>query len=135
MNDHGFVVGDEVSLRKVKTAVNPYGGQPTESTTTLHGEVAATDREALHLTGDPDQPATRVPWNEIDAIELDGLNPHRLDPLTEPVLVRVYPGHRQSDAAEVYADEALDLASYGYLPVAHSWAVGEPGIGRVMASG
>jgi len=136
MNDQEIMVGDEVSvLKKVLTGFNPLAGQPTELTTTVHGVVTATDHEAVYLTGDPSQRATKIPRTEIAEIELAGLNPHRLDPKTSPVIVRVYPGHRQSDAAATYADEAVILAGRGYLPVAHSWAVGEPGIGRVMALG
>jgi hypothetical protein len=104
-------------------------------TTTLYGVVTATDDEALCILVVSSEAATRVPWAEISEIELAGLNPHRLDPTESPVVVRVYPGHRHSDAAEIYQDEADILASYGYLPVAHSWAVGEPGIGRVLALG
>ena len=136
MNGQDVVVGDEVSIvRTVTAGANLFGGQPTGLTASLHGVVTASDREALYLTVEPSQSATKIPRTEICQIELAGLNPHRLDPTKSPVIVRVYPGQRQSDAAAIYGDEALILAGYGYLPVAHSWAVGEPGVGRVMALG
>jgi hypothetical protein len=31
--------------------------------------------------------------------------------------------------------KAMMIRPYGYLPVAHSWAVGEPGVGRALALG
>ena len=58
-----------------------------------------------------------------------------LDPHRRPVIVRLYPGRTQTDAATVYVDEAIYLAKNGYLPVAQSWAVGEPGVGRILALG
>jgi hypothetical protein len=136
MNCQDIVVGDEVSfVGMARTGYINVFGQSTGSRTTLHGVVTATDHDALHVILDPSKPVTVIPWTEISDIELAGLNPHRLDPTKSPVVVRVYPGHRQSDAAAIYGDEAVILASHGYLPVAHSWAVGEPGIGRVMAFG
>jgi hypothetical protein len=119
----------------VRTGVNIFGGQATGLATTVYGVVTAADNEALYVIGEPSKPPTRIRRTEIGEIELAGLNPHRLDPQRSPVIVRVYPGHRQSDAAVIYGDEAVVLASYGYLPVAHSWAVGEPGVGRVLALG
>ncbi len=65
----------------------------------------------------------------------DAFDATRLDPWVDPVVVRVYPGRTQTDAAALYAEEAVSLALAGYLPVAHSWAVGEPRVGRVLALG
>ncbi len=59
----------------------------------------------------------------------------QLDPWVDPVVVRVYPGRTQTDAAAGYAEEAIGFALADYLPVAHSWAAGEPGVGRVLALG
>ena len=87
------------------------------------------------VVSESDESEVVIPLSSIREWDLMGLNAHRLDPVETPVLVRVYPGDRQSDAAEAYSFEALDLAAHGYFPVAHSWAPGEPGLGRVLALG
>ena len=53
----------------------------------------------------------------------------------DAVVVRVYPGRTQADAAALFAREARVAAEHGYSPVAQSWADGRPGIGRVMMIG
>jgi len=135
MNDQDVVIGDEVTVSWSLKGRPLFGGQPASLPTTLHGFVTAIDQEALSVIADRSEPPTRIPRATISRIELVGLNPHRLDPRSQPVLVRVYPGHRQSDAAATYEDEAVLAVRAGYLPVAHSWAPGEPGIGRVLAIG
>lgn len=51
------------------------------------------------------------------------------------VVVRVYPGRTQADAAGAFQVEAVKVAELGYMPVAQSWADGRPGLGRVLALG
>lgn len=52
-----------------------------------------------------------------------------------PVVVRVYPGRTQSDAAHLFQRDAGHAAAYGYSPTGQSWSEGRPGIGRVVMLG
>jgi hypothetical protein len=120
------MVGDEVYVSL---------SEKTAAGMRFRGVVTEADGAAIVVSSNPSKPAVIVPRAAIRYVELAGLNAHRIDPRKEPVIVRVYPGKRQSDAAETYGDEAALLARSGYLPVAHSWAPGEPGVGRFLALG
>lgn len=52
-----------------------------------------------------------------------------------PVVVRVYPGKTQADAAKMVEADAAHAARYGYSPVSQGWSEGRPGIGRVVMIG
>jgi hypothetical protein len=127
VSEREVLVGDEIHIALT--------GKAATGAQRFRGVVTGADDEALFVSSNPSTPAARVPRTAIRYIELAGLNAHRLDPRTQAVLVRVYPGHRQSDAAEAYGDEAVVLSRSGYMPVAHTWAPGEPGVGRVLALG
>jgi hypothetical protein len=47
------------------------------------------------------------------------------EPGLQPVLVRLYPGRTQDEAARHYEADAPQLAALGYLPVSQSWADGQ----------
>ena len=51
------------------------------------------------------------------------------------VLVKVYKGKRQSDAAKDFQKEASSLAAHDYMPVSQSWAEGRSGCMRVILLG
>jgi hypothetical protein len=122
------LVGDTIRI----VCTSQIGSHGTSKVVT--GEVIDIVDDGI-VVAEADESEVEVPLSSIHEWDLIGLNAHRLDPDKTPVLVRVYPGHRQSDAAEAYGLEALDLAEHGYFPVAHSWAPGEPGVGRVFALG
>jgi hypothetical protein len=69
---------------------------------------------------------------EVDASPLD---PGIAFQLGDEVVVRDYPGRSQRDASQLYARESQWAAMCGYKPVAHTWAEGRPGIGRIVALG
>lgn len=52
-----------------------------------------------------------------------------------PIIVRTYTGKRQSDAAEVFAKDAILAAADGYEPVSQSWAEGRSGCLRIIGLG
>jgi len=128
-------VGDIVTVVARSNQRDPFTGQATTQTTNVRGTVAAVDRSGLTIiSGETGKPHT-VPADAVVDIAFEGMVYRWLDPKSQPVLVRVYPGGNQVEAAMSYADEAVRLARVGYLPVAQSWAVGEPGLGRVLALG
>jgi hypothetical protein len=53
----------------------------------------------------------------------------------QQVLIKVYKGKRQSDAAKEFQKEASTLAAQGYMPVSQSWAEGRSGCLRVIMLG
>ena len=52
-----------------------------------------------------------------------------------PVVIRVYPGRTQADAARLFQRDAGHAATYGYAPTGQSWGEGRPGLGRVVMLG
>jgi hypothetical protein len=133
----GIEIGDFIEVR-VRGEPNPFSGAPAESTTTS-GRVIDLDGSAVELATDPSGRSTRrialsgiLEWTQDSP---PAPNVGTLDPERRPVIVRLYPGRTQTDAASLYAEEAIYLALHGYLPIAQSWATGEPGVGRVLALG
>ena len=55
------------------------------------------------VVSESDESEVVIPLSSIREWDLMGLNAHRLDPVETSVLVRVYPGDRQSDAAGAVA--------------------------------
>ena len=56
------------------------------------------------------------------------------EPGLERVLVRLYPGRTQDQAAQHYGTDAAQLADLGYLPVSQSWAYGQWPSGLIIVS-
>ena len=125
-------VDDLVTVRR-SGGRDPFSGQAT--TDTVRGVVDGVDEAGLTIISAATGKPIDIAADTVVDIEVHGLVVRWLDPEEEPVLVRVYPGGNQVEAAMTYADEAVRLARVGYLPVAQNWAVGEPGLGRVLALG
>lgn len=53
----------------------------------------------------------------------------------DAVVIRVYPGRTQNDAALLFQGEAQLASGFGYTPISQSWAEGRSGAGRVLALG
>ncbi len=49
-----------------------------------------------------------------------------------PVVILLYPGDGQVDAAARYRTHAAQLAAQGYVPVATSWGETRPGAGEAL---
>ena len=133
----GIEIGDFIEVT-ARGEPNPFSGAPGEDTRTS-GRVVEVDASAVELATDPSgRSVRRIALTSI--LEWAQASPPRpnvgtLDPERCPVIVRLYPGRTQTDAAGLYAEEAIYLALHGYVPVAQSWATGEPGVGRVLALG
>jgi hypothetical protein len=129
-------IGDYGDLR-IRGEPNPFSGAPTDDAV-VTGRVVDVDETGVTIapvSGGGVRQVSRiriVEWVEAEppAPAVGVLDPHR-----RPVIVRLYPGRTQTDAATLFAEEATYLAQRGFLPVAQSWAVGEPGVGRVLALG
>lgn len=103
---------------------------------TMRGEVLKVDAAGLMIRSSVTGSRTFVAAAAIRDIVEEGTVFHRrLDPTRQPVVVRVYPGSDQVDAAMAFAREANLLAGVGYLPAIQSWAVGDPGVGDALADG
>ncbi|MDQ3345794.1 MAG: hypothetical protein M3473_05805 [Chloroflexota bacterium] len=45
--------------------------------------------------------------------------------MAEAVLIRMYTGENQEDAALLYAEDAPRMAADGWTPISHVWVAGE----------
>ncbi len=137
----GIEIGDFIEVTAESASdPNPYSGAPAESTAiSVSGRVIDVDESAVELAMDlAGRSVRRIALSSIRSWAQASPPPPNvgiLDPGRRPVIVRLYPGRTQTDAAGLYAEEAIYLARHGYMPVAQSWATGQPGLGRILALG
>lgn len=130
-------IGDYGELR-LRGEPNPFSGVPSDDIIIVTGRVLDVDDTGVTIAAISGGGVRQIP--RVLIVEWTSVEPPApavgvLDAQRRPVLVRLYPGRTQTDAATLFAEEATYLAQRGYLPVAQSWAVGEPGVGRVLALG